>query len=541
MICLSNEPNSGITHGDGMLAELQAIAESRGGQCLATEFCGSRKPLKFACGKGHEWQAVAHSIRRGTWCPVCAGRVEKTLSDAMRLAESRSGQCLALELNGVMAKVLWQCVRGHQWRAAYNNISSGSWCPKCARGSLTFAELQSVAASKGGAILSPTTDYKNGQSLLRMRCVEGHGWEMRAGPLGKGNWCRQCAANKIRVPIEVIQRYAESRGGRLLTEKLSTRKGKSWVYFECAKGHGWRGVGNAVVKSKSWCRTCRYEGERHTIEEMRTLAEAKGGECLSKEYKTAISKLQWRCAAGHLWQTTPAIVMGGTWCVKCTSPTVNSLEKLDELARERGGRVLSRRYVNSVTKMEFVCKRGHRWNAVPASVADGKWCRKCSGSAKSTIENMCDLARDRGGVCLSELYKDNKTKLLWRCKRDHEFWMKPDHIVARGSWCPTCRGKKSASLDDLRARAVARGGRCLSETFKRNSDHISLECGLGHRWSPTASGFLRGAWCSLCARARNAALRKGKSRHGQLAGSIACGISGECSADIDMPVESLNG
>ena len=37
------------------------------------------------------------------------------------------------------------------------------------------------------------------------------------------------------------------------------------------------------------------------IERMRELAAAKGGKCLSDVYVNSASKLQWQCARGHTW------------------------------------------------------------------------------------------------------------------------------------------------------------------------------------------------------------------------------------------------
>lgn len=55
----------------------------------------------------------------------------------------------------------------------------------------------------------------------------------------------------------------------------------------------------------------------HTINEMITLAKAKGGECLSQEYINNHSHLNWRCKYNHKWSATPMNIVRGQWCKIC--------------------------------------------------------------------------------------------------------------------------------------------------------------------------------------------------------------------------------
>ena len=67
----------------------------------------------------------------------------------------------------------------------------------------------------------------------------------------------------------------------------------------------------------------------------------------------------------------------------------------------------------------------------------GAWCRKCYGTAKSTLEEIKILAQDRGGKCLSEIYENDMAKLLWLCSENHT-WEATTNNIKRGKWCPTC-------------------------------------------------------------------------------------------------------
>jgi hypothetical protein len=51
---------------------------------------------------------------------------------------------------------------------------------------------------------------------------------------------------------------------------------------------------------------------------------------------------------------------------------------MHQIAQERGGSCLSDKYVNNNTKLNWQCAEGHEWSAVPSSIKNGTWCRKCS-------------------------------------------------------------------------------------------------------------------------------------------------------------------
>ncbi len=125
-----------------------------------------------------------------------------------------------------------------------------------------------------------------------------------------------------------------------------------------------------------------------TIEEMRMLADSRGGYCLSTEYINNHTKLKWQCERGHEWFATPGAIQQGHWCLKCSGKEKKSIQEMKDLAKSRGGDCLSEVYVNMNTKLLWECAEGHRWHAKPNSIQQGRWCMKCSGSEKKSIQEM---------------------------------------------------------------------------------------------------------------------------------------------------------
>ena len=55
-----------------------------------------------------------------------------------------------------------------------------------------------------------------------------------------------------------------------------------------------------------------------------------------------------------------------------------TIELMQQIARDRGGKCLSKEYINARTHLEWMCAEGHRWKATPDSVKNkSAWCEKC--------------------------------------------------------------------------------------------------------------------------------------------------------------------
>ncbi len=116
------------------LERLQAMAQKRGGQCLAPEYLGTGLKHRFRCAESHEWEAVGSSILNGVWCAQCSKVARSlTINHAHKAARARGGRCLSTTYVNAASPLTWECDRGHGWRAALGSIRiAGTWCPECA-------------------------------------------------------------------------------------------------------------------------------------------------------------------------------------------------------------------------------------------------------------------------------------------------------------------------------------------------------------------------------------------------------------------------
>lgn len=304
--------------------------------------------------------------------------VRLTLADAREAADKRGGECLSTIYINCQTKMEWRCSEGHEWKSKFNDIRNGHWCPDCAGlRRLTLADAQKSARKRGGECLS--TEYKNNRTIMRWKCSQGHEWDSASHSIKMGNaWCRKCAGLAL-LTIEEMQEIARNRGECLSDIYVGSGERLRWM---CSEGHEWEATATAVKNNHTWCQKCAGN-LRLTIDDMRNVAKKRDGECLSRAYTNQKSRLLWRCCLGHEWEAAAGAVTGS-------------------------------------------------FNRT------GTWCPECHGTPKLTIEEMHEVARMRGGECLSQDYQGGQIPLRWRCSERHQWDARPAHIRINRSWCPHC-------------------------------------------------------------------------------------------------------
>lgn len=429
------------------------------------------------------------------------------IREMQELAKSHNGEFLSNIYLGTHKKHLWRCVNGHVWENTPSNIKSRNiWCPECSRierektrFKFTIEDMKNIAKNKGGDCLSK--EYRGNSIKHEWKCSNNHIWAASPSNIKNGHWCPICARKKqgnSKYTLEDIRTLAEERGGECLSEAYSDCHTK--MKFKCSEGHVWETFSSSI-RNGHWCPECSGTAKQ-TIEDMRRIAQERGGVCLSAIYVNGNTKLKWQCSEGHIWNAKPNVVKQGSWCPICFGTKKGTIDEMYNIAIKRGGVCLSTKYTDIKTKLRWRCSKGHEWDARPGDVKRGSWCPNCQGIKKHTIEDIQIIAHERGGVCLSTHYINSKEKLRWCCSKGHEWWAIISSIK-RGSWCPICARrdvskKLKHSIDKFRLIAEAKGGECLSSQYINAHTKLRWRCSEGHEWMATPNSVRKGAWCPDC-------------------------------------------
>ena len=247
--------------GSQQIKRLKEIAVSRGGSLLSSEWRGGDVALKFRCKEGHKFTIKPSGVFQKAWCQKCAGNELGTLEEMQKIAASRGRKCLSDEYVNGKIKLQWYCTKhDYTWWNLPNNIKKhNQWCNFCAGGSKhTIETVNALANSRGGECLSQ--HYKNTTTKLKFKCNRCKNvWETSLASILQGSFCPPC--------------------GR----KRSAKK------------------------------------RSNNIEEIKKIAEIRGGKCLSTKYENSPTPLIFKCGISDhpSWKATPSNIKAGKWCPKC--------------------------------------------------------------------------------------------------------------------------------------------------------------------------------------------------------------------------------
>ena len=158
---------------------------------------------------------------------------------------------------------------------------------------------------------------------------------------------------------------------------------------------------------------------------------------LSKEYINNKYKLDYQCYKGHkhfmIWNSWTR----GHRCPTCFGKTKLTLEQVRESFEKDNYILLSKDYINSSTKLNYTCPKGHKHSITWDSWKDGNRCPVCAGVVKYTIEFITEYFKKENCILLSKEYTGAHNKLNYICSNGHE------HSMKWNSWrmghrCPTC-------------------------------------------------------------------------------------------------------
>jgi len=295
-----------------------------------------------------------------------------------------------------------------------------------------------------------------------------------------------------KLTLEDMKNLAKARNGKCLSKRYINFKLK--LKWQCNKGHIWEAKPTSI-KNRAWCPQCSGNVKK-SINDMSRYAKNFGGKCLSKKYINNTEKLKWQCKKGHVWEELPRRVKYVNCCPFCRGVRF-TIKDMEKLAKERKGRCLSKKYINMQSKLKWQCNKGHTWFAIPGAIKHSRtWCPHCVGRY-ITIKDMKILAEKRNGICLSKKYINNETKLKWKCDKGHT-WMARPSSIKNGSWCPNCR-KRISTIKDMQNLAALRKGKCLSKKYTNYATKLKWKCNKGHTWFATPANIKSSKWCPQCA------------------------------------------
>ena len=392
------------------LKEMQKIARKKNGKLISTEYVNALTPLIWECnkcfleGRPFRWSARPADIKKGNWCPKCAGKLKYSINDMKKFATSKKGYCLSSEYKNMKSPLWWKCGEcGNEWLSTPTSvIHQGTWCPRCGRLGISERVCRKFFEILFNKKFPTTTSLKwlvneNGYKMH----LDGYDDELRIA--FEYNGIQHYIYNKhfYKTKEEFEQRIRDDRRKKELCNQnnivliiipyyVSFDEMEDFIRKECKM----RGIHIPETEDKIDWNDFNI-ATPNKLTEMQNAAKVVGikrygypGKCLSNNYLGRFTPLRWECgnpSCRHQWWETP----------------------------------------NNVINHQ-------------------RWCPRCAGK-RYTIKDMHILASEKlnGGKCLSEKYKGAKVHLAWECGICGNIWSASPDNIRRGKGCPKWREHKS--------------------------------------------------------------------------------------------------
>lgn len=373
------------------IGDMHKIAEQNGGKCLSDTYKSNSFVLKWKCSNGHTFHKAYNHISRGQWCPKCSGNLNESkcrfiLETFFDLTFEKRRDVLGqnLELDGYnpVLKVAfeYQGEQHYEFNRRYHKTKQDFL------NQVKRDKEKTKLCMQHGIHLIPVP-YWMVTDEEKIEFIADYLESFEIYPFHSNAHVQSQMKHfyKSNNKLKELREIAEKRGGELLSDMYVSSTFK--LKFSCKEGHKFDKKPIEVNKGQ-WCIKCGYVSmaekiTTHTIEEMKTIAEGYGGECLSEVYVRSSENLKWKCAKGHTFEKNQENIVAGQWCPTCSKEKkqiqtrLKGLNKCLELAKERGGTLVSTDYKFSTNKLEWLCKEGHPFKYSRTEVQQGKWCRTC--------------------------------------------------------------------------------------------------------------------------------------------------------------------
>jgi hypothetical protein len=249
-----------------------------------------------------------------------------------------------------------------------------------------------------------------------------------------------------KLTLNSLLKLARARGGTLLATKYNNIKGV--LEWECQNSHKFQRTPFDVKYLGYWCPQC---SGRHSEQDYASWAQGIKAEYLGLIRVKGQKRLRLQCQHGHAWLAAPSHTKKGHGCPECAGLKPFTLKDAQRFAKEKDGVCLSTRYVNANSKLRWRCAAQHEWETTLASIKNTKsWCPTCANKSawRWRITDAVEVANRHGGHFVSDNFTKRGVKYSWQCKNHHSFTMEFDAVL-KGRWCPKCKFKTEQRVREL--------------------------------------------------------------------------------------------
>lgn len=168
-------------------------------------------------------------------------------------------------------------------------------------------------------------------------------------------------------------------------------------------------------------------------------------------------------------------------------------------------------------KVWWTCKKGHEWEAVISSRANGTGCPKCNGQEITPERSLQSLFPQIAAewhymknrpVTPVQIFPTTAKKYWWLCSKGHPYEASPGNRSSNGRGCPNCSNQKvlpENSIETLHPNIAKQFSKknapLTAKQLSQGSNRLVWwHCVCGHDWEATPYTRIQaGSGCPACA------------------------------------------
>jgi len=330
--------------------------------------------------------------------------------------------------------------------------------------------IKEIAESKGGKLLS--TIYVDCEKNLEFLDKDGNLFKKPGKEIKNNKWSpyeSKRVYNNPEYHLNELTKIAESKGGRLIsTEYINTTNklevedkygNRFWMSSSDLKRNHWSPYEQGQV----------VNNPLYHLNELRKIAESKGGKVISTEYINAHAKLEFEDSEGRRFFMAATDVKSNRWSGYESGNVYNNpeyhLNELTKIAESKGGKLISTKYINGRTKLEFEDRNKKRFNSTPNAIKRGQW---------SPFENV-NLSEEKTRQCIELIFNDTFPS-IWGVirKSTTNRIMQLDGYNNKLKIAFEYQGEQHYSWQDCRGTTEEKKKQIFSKVIKNDQEKLKL-------------------------------------------------------------------
>ena len=404
----------------------------------------------FRCNKeGHEWWKVYAGVGSTGSCPAC--KVIYKNNKAVAKATENGYKIIGLTKNSALTDTVEiLCKNNHSRIIKVISTHSLTYnCEKCNQNEKRNKFVKDKAEENNLTIIGLKNNSEPGD-VIKVTCLNGYSFEIEIKKMYTSDCkckCKNCKAIKVtnssvRKPQNISYdlllkkiKKAAIKGECECFNSYISDDGKYVFEFKCnEKGHEWwkvyEGSGASI-----FCPICNIIKKN-----IKSLTEAKENGYkmigLTKDSKLG-DNVEVSCKNNHSRNLKVINVHNFNYnCEKCNSNKIKN-KAIEKSAEENNYTIIgltSNSDPNDVITVS--CENDHSFEIdIKGMYKFNYKCKNCKSD--SIINEAKQIAKQRAGLCLSNIYEGYDVKLKWSCYYGHEFTATFTK-VKDGVWCSSC-------------------------------------------------------------------------------------------------------